>query len=167
MKSILLSCGWVGKHLGYGWVWPWSIGRTLQRGAEAGPERSEKPACIPARTFRGLGRVARDPGGRVVAQEGRERGENARPGPGNLLWPNLGARAAVNNLHQALHVARRTLEPEATTYRYLPMRGEQLTLCPGRGAWRCDYGPGCGTGRSVQTREDQLHRPPLDPGRDD
>ncbi|HET7270206.1 MAG TPA: hypothetical protein VFI90_03885, partial [Rubrobacter sp.] len=38
----------------------------------------------------------------------------------NLLWPDLGARAAANNLHQALHVARRTLEPEATEYRYLP-----------------------------------------------
>jgi predicted ATPase/DNA-binding SARP family transcriptional activator/DNA-binding CsgD family transcriptional regulator len=53
----------------------------------------------------------------------------------NLLWPDLGARAATNNLHQALHVARRTLEPEATAYRYLPMRGEQLTLCPEDSAW--------------------------------
>ncbi|HEX6708731.1 MAG TPA: BTAD domain-containing putative transcriptional regulator, partial [Rubrobacter sp.] len=53
----------------------------------------------------------------------------------NLLWPDLGARAAANNLHQALHVARRTLEPEARTYRYLPMRGEQLVLCPEGSAW--------------------------------
>ncbi len=48
----------------------------------------------------------------------------------NLLWPDLGARAAANNLHQALHIARRTLEPESNTYRYLPMRGEHLALCP-------------------------------------
>src|SRR5215204_1165219 len=53
----------------------------------------------------------------------------------NLLWPDLGARAAANNLHQALHAARRTLEPEAIAYRYLPMRGEQLTLCPEDSAW--------------------------------
>jgi predicted ATPase/DNA-binding SARP family transcriptional activator/DNA-binding CsgD family transcriptional regulator len=48
----------------------------------------------------------------------------------NLLWPDLGARAAANNLHQALHIARKTLEPESNTYRYLPMRGEHLALCP-------------------------------------
>jgi predicted ATPase/DNA-binding SARP family transcriptional activator/DNA-binding CsgD family transcriptional regulator len=53
----------------------------------------------------------------------------------NLLWPDLGARTAANNLHQALHVARRALEPEATAYRYLPMRGEQLALCPEDAAW--------------------------------
>ncbi|MDQ3863908.1 MAG: hypothetical protein M3317_10475, partial [Actinomycetota bacterium] len=53
----------------------------------------------------------------------------------NLLWPDLGARAAANNLHQALHVARRTLEPEATVYRYLSMRGEHLALCPAGSAW--------------------------------
>ena len=53
----------------------------------------------------------------------------------NFLWPNLGARAAVNNFHQTLHVARRTLEPEATACRYLSMREEQLALCPEDTAW--------------------------------
>ncbi|HEX2740769.1 MAG TPA: BTAD domain-containing putative transcriptional regulator [Rubrobacter sp.] len=53
----------------------------------------------------------------------------------HLLWPDLGARAAANNLHQALHVARRTIEPEASTHRFLPMRGEQLTLCQEGSAW--------------------------------
>ena len=53
----------------------------------------------------------------------------------DLLWPDLGARAAANNLHQALHIARRTLEPESNTYRYLSMRGEQLALCPEDSAW--------------------------------
>lgn len=53
----------------------------------------------------------------------------------DLLWSDLGARAAANNLHQALHIARRTLEPDTTTYRYLPIRGERLTLCPEDPAW--------------------------------
>src|SRR5215211_613262 len=30
-----------------------------------------------------------------------------------LLWPDLHPEAALNNLHYALHVARRTLEPSA------------------------------------------------------
>src|SRR5215207_257901 len=30
-----------------------------------------------------------------------------------LLWPDLDPEAALNNLHYALHVARRTLEPSA------------------------------------------------------
>jgi predicted ATPase/DNA-binding SARP family transcriptional activator/DNA-binding CsgD family transcriptional regulator len=47
----------------------------------------------------------------------------------DLLWPHLGARAAANNLHQALHIARRTLEPEATSYIYLPVHGQHVALC--------------------------------------
>jgi predicted ATPase/DNA-binding SARP family transcriptional activator/DNA-binding CsgD family transcriptional regulator len=53
----------------------------------------------------------------------------------NLLWPNLGARAAANNLHQSLHTARRTLEPGATRYVYLPMRGQHHALCSQDSAW--------------------------------
>ncbi len=53
----------------------------------------------------------------------------------NLLWPNLGTRAAANNLHQSLHIARRTLEPGAKTYAYLHMRGQHLVLCPRDSAW--------------------------------
>ncbi|MGH3090631.1 MAG: LuxR C-terminal-related transcriptional regulator [Rubrobacteraceae bacterium] len=45
----------------------------------------------------------------------------------NLLWPNLSPESAANNLHRTLHAARRTLEPAS---RYLPLRGEQLALCP-------------------------------------
>src|SRR3954465_11684966 len=30
------------------------------------------------------------------------------------LWPDLGPEAALNSLHYALHVARRTLEPSAS-----------------------------------------------------
>ncbi|CAA9450954.1 MAG: hypothetical protein AVDCRST_MAG58-946, partial [uncultured Rubrobacteraceae bacterium] len=57
-----------------------------------------------------------------------------------LLWPNLHKEAALNNLHYALHVARRTLEPGAlasssTASRYLRLRSEQITLCPDSPLW--------------------------------
>jgi predicted ATPase/DNA-binding SARP family transcriptional activator/DNA-binding CsgD family transcriptional regulator len=57
-----------------------------------------------------------------------------------LLWPDLDPKAALNNLHYALHVARRTLEPAAlagssATSRYLHLRSEQLTLCPDSPLW--------------------------------
>ena len=46
------------------------------------------------------------------------------------LWPDLVPRSAANNLHQTLHAARRTLEPEARDFRYLVLRDELLLLCP-------------------------------------
>jgi predicted ATPase/DNA-binding SARP family transcriptional activator/DNA-binding CsgD family transcriptional regulator len=54
----------------------------------------------------------------------------------DLLWPDLGRRAAANNLSQALHAARRAFEadPKATT-RYLDSRGGQLLLCPEGELW--------------------------------
>jgi predicted ATPase/DNA-binding SARP family transcriptional activator/DNA-binding CsgD family transcriptional regulator len=56
-----------------------------------------------------------------------------------LLWPDLDPKAALNNLHYALRVARRTLEPPALASsapsRYLRLRGEQLTLCPDSPLW--------------------------------
>src|SRR5829696_4257204 len=58
-----------------------------------------------------------------------------------LLWPDLDSEAALNNLHYALHVARRTLESSALasssagTSRYLRLRGEQLTLCADSPLW--------------------------------
>jgi len=55
-----------------------------------------------------------------------------------LLWPNRDAEAALNNLHYALHVVRRILEPSAlarATSRYLHLRGEQLALCPDGPLW--------------------------------
>ena len=57
-----------------------------------------------------------------------------------LLWPDLDPEAALNNLHYALHVARRTLEPAAlasssAASRYLRLRSEQLTLCPDSPLW--------------------------------
>lgn len=56
----------------------------------------------------------------------------------NLLWPELGERAAANNLRHALHVARRILEPARETtaaFRYLSFRGELLELCPNASLW--------------------------------
>ena len=51
----------------------------------------------------------------------------------DLLWPDLDATVAANNLRQALHVARRipASHTSATASRYLERRGEQLALCPG------------------------------------
>ena len=46
------------------------------------------------------------------------------------LWPDLAPRSAANNLHQTLHAARRTLEPEAGDFQYVVLRDELLLLCP-------------------------------------
>ena len=52
------------------------------------------------------------------------------------LWPSLGRRAAANNLRQAIHVARRTLDPDPVAgVRYLDSRGEVLALCPEGQLW--------------------------------
>jgi predicted ATPase/DNA-binding SARP family transcriptional activator/DNA-binding CsgD family transcriptional regulator len=52
------------------------------------------------------------------------------------LWPDLGLRAASNNLRQALHVARRTLHPDPEVASgYLSVSGEQLVLCPQGSLW--------------------------------
>ena len=77
-----------------------------------------------------LKRLALAPGHRLHREQAME-----------LLWPDLGPEAALNNLHYALHVARRTLEPSAlasssaAASRYLRLRGEQLTLCPDGPLW--------------------------------
>ena len=53
-----------------------------------------------------------------------------------LQRPDLGLRAASNNLRQVLHVARRTLHPDpAIAARYLSLSGEQLMICPEGGLW--------------------------------
>jgi DNA-binding SARP family transcriptional activator len=73
--------------------------------------------------------LALSPGNRLHREQAME-----------LLWPDLAPKAALNNLHYALHVARRTLEPSAldsssATSRYGRLRGEQLTLCPDSPLW--------------------------------
>src|SRR3954467_10240876 len=50
---------------------------------------------------------------------------------GELLWPDRDSGAATNNLHQALYVARRALEPAAPTgSATIELRDDVLTLCP-------------------------------------
>jgi DNA-binding SARP family transcriptional activator len=49
----------------------------------------------------------------------------------NLLWPELSSDAASNNLHKAIHVVRRTFEPELPARapsRYLQVRGDFVEL---------------------------------------
>jgi len=55
----------------------------------------------------------------------------------DLLWPEHGRSAAANNLSQALHAARRALEPDDTQVAssYLASQGEQLVLCPTGELW--------------------------------
>ena len=54
----------------------------------------------------------------------------------HLLWPDLGARAAANNLHYALHVARGVLDPgPRAPAGYLRLRGGRLQLCPESPLW--------------------------------
>src|SRR5829696_737905 len=50
----------------------------------------------------------------------------------DLLWPDLGKKAASNNLRQVLHGARRTLTADPSVgSRYLASEDESLVLCPG------------------------------------
>jgi DNA-binding SARP family transcriptional activator len=54
----------------------------------------------------------------------------------DLLWPNLGTRAASNNLRQALYAARRTLASDpAAGSQYLASEEESLLLCPRSPLW--------------------------------
>ena len=46
-----------------------------------------------------------------------------------LRWPDLAPRPAANDLHQTLHAARRTLDPNAADFRHLILRDELLFLC--------------------------------------
>ena len=54
----------------------------------------------------------------------------------DLMWPDLGLRAASNNLRQTLHVARKTLHPDPQiSSHYLSVSGEQLLMCPQGRIW--------------------------------
>jgi DNA-binding SARP family transcriptional activator len=52
----------------------------------------------------------------------------------NLLWPDLGRKAASNNLRWVLHAARKVLD-SATGSPYLASQDESLTLYPGGQLW--------------------------------
>ncbi len=49
-----------------------------------------------------------------------------------LLWPDLGSKAASNNLHRSLHAARRILGGERATSPRLRLDGDLVSLCPER-----------------------------------
>jgi predicted ATPase/DNA-binding SARP family transcriptional activator/DNA-binding CsgD family transcriptional regulator/Tfp pilus assembly protein PilF len=54
----------------------------------------------------------------------------------DLLWPNVGMRAASNSLRQALYAARRVLDPHPDdSLLYLAFQDEQLVLCPKGPLW--------------------------------
>lgn len=80
----------------------------------------------------------------------------------DLLWPDLGPRAATNNLHQTLHVARRTLEPEATTSRYLSIQNERLRLCPADRLWTDVAAFESAADEARRTRDPASYRAALD-----
>jgi predicted ATPase/DNA-binding SARP family transcriptional activator/DNA-binding CsgD family transcriptional regulator len=52
----------------------------------------------------------------------------------DLLWPEMGRKAASSNLRGALHAARKVLDP-AMGRHYLASEGESLVLCPGTDLW--------------------------------
>jgi DNA-binding SARP family transcriptional activator len=52
----------------------------------------------------------------------------------DVLWPDLGRKAAGNNLRQALYAARKVLDPEADPS-CLASRGESLALSPKGDLW--------------------------------
>src|SRR3712207_923355 len=55
----------------------------------------------------------------------------------DLLWPDLGKRAATNNLRGSLHGARRALaqDSSAAGSRYLASKEERVVLCPEMELW--------------------------------
>jgi DNA-binding SARP family transcriptional activator len=52
----------------------------------------------------------------------------------DLLWPDLGTKAASNNLRRVLHSARKTLDP-AVGSSYLASEEGWLALCPAGALW--------------------------------
>jgi len=64
-----------------------------------------------------------DPGHRLHREQAQD-----------ILWPDSNRKAASNNLRQALHAARRALDPTAGS-RYLVSGDESLVLCPRSDLW--------------------------------
>ena len=53
----------------------------------------------------------------------------------HVLWPELGKRAASNNLRQALHAARKALASDPSEAGHLTNSDESLVLCPKGRLW--------------------------------
>src|SRR5215211_637859 len=77
-----------------------------------------------------------------------------------MLWPDLSPTAAANNLHQALHVARRTLEPLPS--RYLRLQDEELALCPEDPLWVDVYAFESAAEEARRSREPAAYRTALE-----
>ena len=119
-----------------------------QRGPEGGAPAGGKPEAIRVRL---LGGFSVSVGDRTVWEDAWRLRKAASLvkllalAPGHrlhreqvmdLLWPDLGKRAALNNLRQALHTARQALEPgSSASSRYLVSQDESLMLCPEGSLW--------------------------------
>ena len=117
----------------------------LTRVAAAEPDRTPVPRMDEeVLRISLLGRLEVSVGSRVVGEEGWRLRKAAslvkllalapyhrlhREQPMELLWPDLAPKSAANNLHQTLHAARRTLEPDAADFRYLILRDALLFFC--------------------------------------
>jgi predicted ATPase/DNA-binding SARP family transcriptional activator/DNA-binding CsgD family transcriptional regulator len=120
-----------------------------QRNIRAGEASSAKPEAVRVRMFGGFSVSV---GSRTVGEDGWRLKKAAslvkllalEPGHRmhreramNLLWPELDAKAAANNLHRVLHFARAALEttPTNSTSHYLSLQGDLLALCPDGILW--------------------------------
>ena len=93
----------------------------------------------------------------VLSKDRRPHREQAM----DLLWPDLYVTAATNNLRQALHVARKILQPTGASG-YLSLRGEQVSLCPDSPLW-VDAGTFAQAAATAKrTRDPAAHRAAID-----
>ena len=80
-----------------------------------------------------------------------------------LLWPDHEPEAAANNLHQALHAARRILEPASTNSpHYLQFRDEVLSLCPDAPLWTDVEAFEAAAAQARQAQDPALYRAALE-----
>src|ERR687893_695675 len=81
----------------------------------------------------------------------------------DALWPDLGRRAASNNLRQALHAARAALHPDpGTAAGLLASSGERIVLCPGGNLWVDAEAFEDAAGAARRTEEPASYRAALD-----
>jgi predicted ATPase/DNA-binding SARP family transcriptional activator len=79
------------------------------------------------------------------------------------LWPNLAPTAAANNFYQALHLARRTLDPTSTVgAHYLHLQDEVIQLCPTEPLWIDVEAFEAATERARQGQDPAAYRAALD-----
>ena len=79
----------------------------------------------------------------------------------DLLWPDVGKKAASNSLRRTLHAARRTLDP-AEGAGYMASEDESLVLCPGGDLWVDVDAFGQAAATARRSREPAAHRAALD-----